>query len=503
MPRTVVPATLTAVDLDATRARAVRGPADAVPRLLPLSDEGDLPLALSLEGRRPDLGRAGQAILRQSPHLVCHDFLAALGTPTVWSAGRHKLDAARALAILCDHLRECCGDGGVCLALPGYLSSTQANLVQNAARKARLALLGTVTAPVAAALAAHEHHPWLGLALVLDADDHALTAAAVMADEDQARLLRVQPFPRLSLLAWKARLLDVVAERCVRHSRRDPRDSAPAEQSLFDQFDGVFDRCRHGQVAEVSVRAAAWFQNLFLPPDEVKAACSRLLRQTLNEVQDFLAETAFQGPRRVILTDAAARLPGLEALLRDWVADLVPPAPVAVAVEEDAEDFGEDLVPESLEPAALVCLPPDAVVCQTHALAARFHDGSLPREHLELAAPLATPVPLDAGPVRLNFLDRDYPLDGGAFVLGRQPGCDLVFDSAAYPMVSARHCEIGREARGFVLRDRSRNGTLVNDRYVTGQVSLQPGDWIRLGPGGPALRFLGHAGDGRKLVTTA
>jgi pSer/pThr/pTyr-binding forkhead associated (FHA) protein len=44
-----------------------------------------------------------------------------------------------------------------------------------------------------------------------------------------------------------------------------------------------------------------------------------------------------------------------------------------------------------------------------------------------------------------------------------------------------------------VLRDASREGTWVNDQPVTGPVLLRPGDWIRLGPDGPVLRFLGQS----------
>jgi hypothetical protein len=36
-----------------------------------------------------------------------------------------------------------------------------------------------------------------------------------------------------------------------------------------------------------------------------------------------------------------------------------------------------------------------------------------------------------------------------------------------------------------------------------GQRELHPGDWIRLGPGGPLLRFLGQTIDKRKLMPTA
>src|SRR5256886_15424367 len=65
--------------LPVSRARAVAGVRGVPPRVLPLdAPHADLPLAISLEGRRPEVGRAGLALCRQSPHLVCLDFLAAL-----------------------------------------------------------------------------------------------------------------------------------------------------------------------------------------------------------------------------------------------------------------------------------------------------------------------------------------------------------------------------------------------------------------------------------------
>jgi pSer/pThr/pTyr-binding forkhead associated (FHA) protein len=83
-------------------------------------------------------------------------------------------------------------------------------------------------------------------------------------------------------------------------------------------------------------------------------------------------------------------------------------------------------------------------------------------------------------------------VDSDPFTLGRQPPCDLVFDGAAYPTVAPRHCEIVQAGAGYTLRDGSRTGTLLNERPVPRSAPLQPGDVIRLGPGGPLLRFLGQ-----------
>jgi hypothetical protein len=491
---------LIGLDLNATRARAASGVGAESGRPLPLDGSHmELPVAISLEGRRPEVGRAGVALCRQSPHLVCLDFLASLDTPRQWVAGRHRLDAAAALALVCDRLRPACaGVQGLALALPSYLSPAQVTQLAQVTARARLPVLGSVTAPLAAVLAAHSLQPFSGPAVVLDVDDHCLTLNSVVVDDDQARVHGEQHLPRLALPAWKHCVLDGVAERCVRHSRRDPRDSAPAEQSLYDQLDEAFEACRQGRMVEVAIQAAQWFQGLVLQPAEILAWCAKPVRQTLDAVRQLCEESAFQAPGRVVLTDAASRLPGLAAALQAWVEEQ-PAEPEAPATE----DFGEDLLESPGGPGSVVSLPADAVAGAAHDLAVRFHRGELGHSHLSAAAPVVVAVQVDAGPARLHFCDRDYPLHGLTFTLGRQPGCDLVFDSATYPSVSGRHCEIVYDRRAYVLRDRSRNGTLINDRPVAQQATLHPGDWIRLGPDGPVLRFLGQATDAPHLGTTA
>ena len=50
---------LIGLELNGTRARAVIGPGEVPPRSLALDGKGgDLPMALSLENRRPEVGRA-------------------------------------------------------------------------------------------------------------------------------------------------------------------------------------------------------------------------------------------------------------------------------------------------------------------------------------------------------------------------------------------------------------------------------------------------------------
>jgi hypothetical protein len=207
-----------------------------------------------------------------------------------------------------------------------------------------------------------------------------------------------------------------------------------------------------------------------------------------------------------VFTATAGGLPGLVAAVQDRLEDLTPVADEGGmrATLPLTEDFGEGLLEDEPEgPGALFVLSPDAPARAAHALAAPFQRGDLLCGHLDRSAPLPAPQPVEAGPSRLHYRGQDYLLHGASFLLGRQPGCDLVFDGEAGHPVSPRHCEIVYEHRQYVLHNHSREGTLVNDRAVMEPVTLRPGDWIRLGWAGPLLRFLGEPADRRSRLTTA
>jgi hypothetical protein len=489
---------LIGLDLNAGRIRAVMSTPGQAPQLVSIAGEAELPLAVSLEGRSPEVGRAGLSLIRRSPHLTCTNFLSSLGDRREWSAGRHRLNAAAALALVLDHLRPACATAqAVVLAVPAYLSAAQVETIVRLTERARLRVCGWVATSLAVTLTAYAEQPWTGPALVLDADEHALTWAAVAVEFGQARLLTAQPLPQMGLGIWRGRLLDAVADRCVRQSRRDPRDSAGAEQSLYDQLDTALDACRRGQMAEFMVQMPQWGQNLLLRPDELAAACAPLLNQALAEMRALRQVLPIEAPPVVLVTESAGRLPGLVQALEEMSAE-------GASGERPAqsENFGEGLLKEEGNRGLVSVLSPDAAARAACDLAARWQRGELVRGGIEVA-PLPPPLPAEAGPARVQFRNQDYPLRDRVFQMGRHADCDLVFDSELYPTVSGRHCEIIYERRTYVLRDHSRNGTLVNERPVIGELVLQAGDWIRLGPGGPLVRFLGQSADQLKLMTTA
>jgi hypothetical protein len=504
---------LIGIDLNATRARAVSGPLPRSAIALPLEDDRfDLPLAVGLEGKHPAIGLAGASLSRRLPHLACLDFLPHLGTDRAWSAGKHRLDAAGALGLvfqaLHNPLRSRAGGAsgmasGVALALPPYLDGAQVALIGWLAEQAHWHLFGSLSSPLAAALSAFSipegGTAFSGLVLVVDLDGHALTWSVVDVADGHARLLHTQASPRLGRNAWLLRLLDGVADRCVRLSRRDPRESAEAEQSLHDQLARYLEAGTERPLLELSLQAGAWYQHLMFHAEELMAFVLPLVRQAVLELEALRVAMAPYGEvSALLLTPAAGHLPGLRPALEAQLRSVVLGRPA----EEDEgaflslDGFGDEPPAPPGGTVSLRVLGPDALARAAHGLAVRIHRGEVPPGHHEaLLLPLGQPdgpVGLDAGPPRLNFRGRDHLLAGATFVLGRDPRCDLVFESELYPTVSARHCEIHFDRRAYLLYDRSRHGTLLNDRRVRQTAALHSGDWIRLGPAGPVLRFLGQ-----------
>src|SRR5262249_50488188 len=146
---------LVGLELDASRARAVIGPASHRLGLVSLeADQPELPLMIDLDGRAPAVGKAGFALLRLRPYQVCSDFLPALGTGRGWASGSRRLDAAGALGLVFSTLlKKLRQSAGVTFTLPGYIGEHQIAGIYHIAAEVGLPLLGSLAAPVAAVLA--------------------------------------------------------------------------------------------------------------------------------------------------------------------------------------------------------------------------------------------------------------------------------------------------------------------------------------------------------------
>jgi FHA domain len=493
--------TMLALDWNATRVRAVLGVAGDYALPVALDPPNiDLPIAINLDSREPEVGAMALRHARNAPQLVCQEYLPHLtdtpGQGRLWQGGRHSLGARTACELVWRKLHSLSANTlGVFLSLPGYLQPPQATALRQLGERAKLPVLGSAPTLLTAALAGHVEQFWQRSVLVVDADDHALTLGWVKAMADKAHLVESRSFPQLGGRCWKERLLNVLSDLCVLHHRRDPRDVPLAEQSLFDQLDPLTDAALKHQAIQLAVQGKQWFKHLLVHPEQTTQFCAPLANSVVQAAnQLLLCWPASELPRCILLTQSAARLPGLAEALETLVlgnSGMETRIPTLETNYHD-EDFGDELMfPETEERGGVLVLSAEGPARSAHALAAQIADGTLGTGHHRSIAPLATPPAVDAGPARLNVQGRDYLLRDGGLTLGSQFGCQLHFDRNEHPEVAPRHCAIVHDAHGFTLHNLGRDATLVNDQHVAGPVVLHPGDRIRLGLRGPLIRFLG------------
>ncbi|MGD9564308.1 MAG: FHA domain-containing protein [Pyrinomonadaceae bacterium] len=123
------------------------------------------------------------------------------------------------------------------------------------------------------------------------------------------------------------------------------------------------------------------------------------------------------------------------------------------------------------------------------------------------AAPPASPAPPAAVTrASLEFVGPNprptFAISTPSVWLGRDPACDVVIDGGA-AVVSRRHAEIRADGAGHIIEDnRSFNGTLVNEHRITSATPLNHDDRIRLGVGGPVLRYSSAGRENPKAAAT-
>lgn len=368
----VTPATgdrsrLVGVDLSASRIRAVAAGVGSV-RALHLDDPNeDLPLCVSLDRRPAQLGHAALARVRTLPHAVCCNFLPLVGTPNEWRGERLTLSADAALAECLNAVRPTieAETDAAGLVLPGYLSVRQVRSILELATSARWPLRGSAVAPLA--IASHRAAGMTAAVrgvdptvLIIDADEHAVSASLVAICTDEVKLLASTAVAKTGVKLWKDRLIDGLSDRCVRVCRRDPRDSSAAEQDLYLQLDDALDAARVGRRVTLGVRSEKWYQDLTLSPDEFEAVCEPVNRVAIDGLKQFLFSAPVTVPPRAVwLTFPAGRLPGLAA----------------------------KIYKHSPENTQVSLLPANAAAEAATALVPRWLTGHLPRTHLDASIP--------------------------------------------------------------------------------------------------------------------
>ncbi len=401
-----------ALDWNATRVSAVLGEGEADGDALPMALEPpsiDLPMAIAL-GKTPEVGVAALRRSRVDGHLVCHSFLPYLtekpGQGPNWQAGAHRLDAHAACQLVWRKLHALAADASsIVLTVPDYLRPIQVESLRNLGEKLRLPIVGTVPNSLAAALSSYGDRSWQRTVLIVDVDEHALTLGWVKAIGDSAHLVESRSFTHLGLRVWRERMIDALSDLFVLEHRRDPRDAAQTEQSLFDQLDILTDAALENRAVQLAVQGRAWFKHLLVQPDQSAHFCTALASKASAQAEHLLlAMPGAEGPPTVLLTHAAGRLPGLIRALQ--ALPLVHPSaetklPQLKATAFDDADFGDSLLIHANAPALDVrVLRPEAPAQAAHGLAEAFAGGALQRGHLDLIVPLPATAPPSRPPLR-------------------------------------------------------------------------------------------------------
>ncbi|MFO0937439.1 MAG: hypothetical protein U0798_13090 [Gemmataceae bacterium] len=381
------------IDLTSSRIRTVVCGAGPDRPLVLDAPAIDLALAVHLDRKPLDVGQVGYTSIRRAPHHVAINFLPHVTESKAWKAGRQTLSADAALGVAFAKIAPSVSNEAeaIGLAVPAYLTPPQAAACAGTAAANKLPIAGTVQAALAVVAERTEtilrgdpaseeadgdrpagivpirnHADGPGSAVVIDVDDHALSASVVWVDRGETRLLMSASWPKLSKRAWRDRLIDAVSDRCVRLCRRDPRDSADAEQSLFEQLENAVEHAASNRAVAFHLRAAHWYQDLVLQPPDLDAVCVPLVNQLIHSLTELIYSSGVPAPPRAIWsTVAASHLPGL-----------------AQAIYEN-----------SAESTTVSTLPIDAIAAAAARLAPRWLSGELPRTHLDAVLPFAPAMP--------------------------------------------------------------------------------------------------------------
>lgn len=315
-------------------------------RQIPLQPPAEeMPLCVALHQRHLLYGQAAQAVARTMPHAICDNFLPSLGHSQQWRFGRHCLTAESALETILLHLRPVWESQAapLAVAVPAYLSAGQVQGLARLFRRMDCTLRAVLLAPLgvaaafAPALYSHLPSPTQNTSKTLvqtnqpardlrqapitvgivDVDAFALSAAVVGLTPDTARLLAFSAWPRLGLSVWYNRVLDAVADHCIRLCRRDPRDWPEAEQGLFEQLPYALEQCYAGQTIRWLVRTDEWYQELHMVPEELEGYCASLAQTAEQVIRQLTQDATNSGPLRALwMTSRASRLPGLNRQLQ-------------------------------------------------------------------------------------------------------------------------------------------------------------------------------------------
>ncbi|MFO7286828.1 MAG: FHA domain-containing protein [Gammaproteobacteria bacterium] len=435
------------------------------------------------ENGRIATGADAERQARLKPRHVSNRYWASLSLEP-GSAGIGELSAAelayRQLDALWSRFRG--SASSAVLVVPGSYTREQLGLLLGVADECGIDVAALVDAAVAAA-----SRPYPGRRVVhVDAGLHRVSVTPVE-QGDEAIAGSELALESTGLAAVRDMVARWIAETFVLATRFDPFHHASSEQALYDRLPRWLGSLDEADAIELTLEHG---EDTFA----VKVERERLVgvvRGFNRAVTQLIAQARTSDePLVVQVSERLARLPGLARELARLDAARIVNLPVGHAAREAIK--GIERVERNGGPVRLLKHLPWRAPAEDEP------------EAVVRAQPNGEPAPAADAPVRdvaathVVYRGVAYPVGADGIVIGRAAidGRRTIIVDGAQGGVSRLHCELAVRDGELRIKDLSRYGTFVNEKPVSGDAVLQPGDVIRVGSPGVELLVIGVAGDG-------
>jgi hypothetical protein len=355
----------------------------------------------------------------------------------------------------------------VLLVVPAGYRSEQLGLLLGLAQECGMPVRALVDVAAAAG-----HRPYPDCQLVyLDAGLYRVTATVLEQGADVA-VRAEHALLQSGLMGLMDAFARRIADAFVRATRFNPFRHAETEQALYDRLPGWLDAWRIEERLELKLPYAGDDVSVTVGRDEVLGVAAGFYRG----VAQLVAQN--REPDRdlvVLVSDRLARLPGLVGELAR-----IDDARIETLEEGHAARSALLAAPQAngADVKLLKRLPWRAAPVLTKAA---------------VGTGRATAPPAVASESRATHVVHGgtaYRVGASGIVVGREtdPARRTIMVPDHHSGVSRVHAEIQLRDGELKLRDLSRYGTYVNEKKVSGEVALQPGDVVRVGSPGIELR---------------
>ncbi len=364
------------------------------------------------------------------------------------------------------------------LVVPDHYSREQLGLLLGLAQECAMPVRSLVNSAVAASAT-----PYPGQQLIyLDAGLHRVSATTLEQGADVAATSE-QAIDGVGLASLMDLWAKRVAELFVLSTRFDPFHGADSEQLVYDRLPAWLQSLQNDDRAELGLPHGDKEVTVDVKREQLLGVAAGFYRA----VVQLVAQCRIAGESLVIqVSHRLLGLPGVMNELSRLDDAHILPLPVgeaAVGALRSLESIGTAGDQVKL----LKRLPWRA---ESVSLAATTTDLSTP---VDIRESVRRP---EYSATHIVYRGVAFPVDGNGLLIGRegQEGQRMIVLNGDHGGVSRSHCELVRRDGELRLKDLSQYGTFVNEKRVSGDLTIQPADVIRIGSPGEELQAIAMEG---------